>query len=61
MLDKHKMAKHFVLDITDTSFGFSRKIEQITEEAALDGIYVVRTSCPPPHSTTPAQCAATNP
>ena len=46
MLDKHKMAKHFVLDITDTSFGFSRKIEQITGEAALDGIYVVRTSLP---------------
>ena len=46
VLDKHKMAKHFVLDITDTSFGFSRKIEQITEEAALDGIYVVRTSLP---------------
>ena len=46
VLNKHKMAKHFVLDITDTSFGFSRKIEQITEEAALDGIYVVRTSLP---------------
>jgi hypothetical protein len=46
VLDKHKMAKHFVLDITDTSFGFSRKIEQITGEAALDGIYVVRTSLP---------------
>jgi Transposase DDE domain len=46
VLDKHKMAKHFVLDITDTRFGFSRKIEQITQEAALDGIYVVRTSLP---------------
>jgi Transposase DDE domain len=46
VLDKHKMAKHFALDITDTSFAFSRKIEQITEEAALDGIYVVRTSLP---------------
>src|SRR5256884_97951 len=46
VLDKHKMAKHFALDITDTSFGFARKTEEITGEAALDGLYVVRTSLP---------------
>jgi Transposase DDE domain len=46
VLDKHKMAKHFALDITDTRFGFTRKTEAIAAEAALDGIYVVRTSLP---------------
>ena len=46
VLDKHKMAKHFSLNITDTSFVFDRKAEAIAAEAALDGIYVVRTSLP---------------
>jgi hypothetical protein len=46
VLDKHKMAKHFTLDITDTSFSFARKTAEITAEAALDGLYVVRTSLP---------------
>src|SRR3954468_12771224 len=38
------MKKHFDLQITDTSFSFARKTEQITAEADLDGIYVLRTS-----------------
>jgi len=46
VINKHKMAKHFDLEITDTSFRFARKIAQIAEEAATDGIYVVRTSLP---------------
>jgi len=46
VLDKHKMAKHFTLDIADSHFGFVRKAEDIAAEAALDGIYVVRTSLP---------------
>jgi len=46
VLDKHKMAKHFTLDIADSRFGFARKTEEIAAEAALDGIYVVRTSLP---------------
>jgi hypothetical protein len=46
VLNKHKMAKHFTLDIADSHFGFARNIEQIAAEAALDGIYVVRTSLP---------------
>jgi hypothetical protein len=46
VLDRHKMAKHFTLDIADNRFGFSRKTEDIAAEAALDGIYVVRTSLP---------------
>jgi Transposase DDE domain len=44
--DKHKMAKHFELTITDTHFGYRRKTQQIAEEAALDGLYAVRTSLP---------------
>src|SRR5215469_8872325 len=46
VLDKHKMAKHFTLDIADNRFGFARKTAEIAAEAALDGIYVVRTSLP---------------
>ena len=46
VLDKHKMAKHFTLDIDEERFGFIRKPTAIATEAALDGIYVVRTSLP---------------
>ena len=41
---RYKMRKHFDLQITDRSFTFKRKTEQIQAEAALDGIYIVRTS-----------------
>ena len=34
------------MDIQDDSFGFTRKTQEIAEEAALDGIYVVRTNLP---------------
>jgi transposase len=44
VLNTHKMKKHFDLEITDNSLSFARKTEQIHEEAATDGIYVVRTS-----------------
>ena len=44
MINRHKMAKHFTLDITDTAFGYTRNNATITAEAALDGIYIVRTS-----------------
>jgi transposase len=46
VIGQHKMAKHFTLDITDASFSFARKQEQITAEGATDGLYVVRTSLP---------------
>jgi hypothetical protein len=42
----YKVAKHFDLEITDDSFTFTRKDDQIAAEAALDGIYVLRTSLP---------------
>jgi len=46
VINTYKMAKHFDLQITDTTFEFSRKIAEINAEAATDGIYVVRTSLP---------------
>ena len=46
VINRHKMAKHFELVITDDTFGFSAKEEEIAAEAALDGIYVLRTSLP---------------
>ncbi len=46
VVGKHKMAKHFELDIEDDAFGHRRKPESIAAEAALDGLYVVRTSLP---------------
>jgi transposase len=44
--NRYRVKKHFELEITDTSFRFRRKTEQIDAEAALDGIYVLRTSVP---------------
>lgn len=38
------MAKHFELTITDTSLTWQRRQESIAQEAALDGLYVIRTS-----------------
>ena len=40
VIGKYKMAKHFVLDIKDQSFGYRRDAESIAREAALDGLYV---------------------
>lgn len=44
VIGKHKMAKHFDLTITETSFTYTRNEDRIREEAALDGLYVVRSS-----------------
>ena len=43
-LKRHRVKKHFHIQITDTSFTYQRKTEQIEAEAALDGFYVLRTS-----------------
>jgi hypothetical protein len=44
VLGRHKMGKHFEVVISDTSLTVRRKEAEIAAEAALDGIYVVRTS-----------------
>jgi DDE family transposase len=41
---KYKMGKHFRREITDTAFSYQRDQARIAAEAALDGIYVLRTS-----------------
>jgi Transposase DDE domain len=49
---KHKMAKHFTLDIGPGRFTFTRDTAAINAEAALDGIYVLRTTVPTEQMTT---------
>jgi hypothetical protein len=46
VINKFKVAKHFEVSITDESFSYQRKEASIAKEAALDGIYVIRTSVP---------------
>lgn len=46
VIGRHKMAKHFQLQIADGSFTWSRNEASITCEEQLDGIYVIRTSEP---------------
>lgn len=46
VVNKYKVAKHFELQISDGAFSYARKPAQIKAEAALDGIYVIRTTCP---------------
>jgi hypothetical protein len=46
VIDKHKMKKHFDLEIADGRFAFHRKQEEIAAEARLYGLYVIRTSLP---------------
>ena len=44
VINQYKVAKHFELAIGDNTFSFARKLEGIAAEAALDGIYIIRTS-----------------
>ena len=46
VLQRFKVAKHFRVTITDTSFTYGRDLDRIAQEAALDGVYVIRTSVP---------------
>jgi transposase len=46
VIQRYKMAKHFLLEIGDGEFRWQRNEESIQREAALDGIYVLRTSVP---------------
>jgi hypothetical protein len=58
MINKFKMAKHFDVAITDTSLTLTRRADQIAAEAALDGIYVIRTSVPATTLDAPATVVA---
>jgi hypothetical protein len=46
IINKYKVGKHFHRTITDTTFTYERDHAGIAAEAALDGIYVLRTSVP---------------
>ena len=46
VIERFHMAKHLELSITDTSLSWQRRQEAIAQEAALDGLYVIRTSVP---------------
>jgi transposase len=46
VINQYKMAKHFELAIGDNTFTFARRSEGIAAEAALDGLYIIRTSVP---------------
>lgn len=58
VLGKFKMAKHFHLNITDTTLTISRDTDRIDAEAALDGIYVLRTTATPTEFSTDAVIGA---
>ena len=46
VVNQYKVAKHFELTIGDTTFGFARRRDAIAAEAAMDGLYIIRTSVP---------------
>lgn len=43
-INQYKVAKHFELRITDTTLAWARRADSIAAEAALDGLYIIRTS-----------------
>ena len=57
-VNKYKVAKHFTLTIADGTFTYQRKTEQINHEAALDGLYAIRTTLPSSRLGAPAAVRA---
>src|SRR5438128_10012522 len=60
VLGPRHMAKHFQISITEDTFSFAQNPLRIAAEAALDGIYVVRTNLPAEHSDAAATVRAYN-
>jgi len=58
LLGKHKMGKHFRIEITDTTLTITRNQARIDAEATLDGIYVLRGTPTPDQLDTPAMIGA---
>src|SRR6201992_786344 len=58
VLGRRHMAKHFQISITDETFSFAQNSASIAAEAALDGIYVVRTNLPATQSDAAATVRA---
>jgi transposase len=55
VINQYKVAKHFALAIGDHTFTFARQHDSIAAEAALDGLYIIRTSVPAAQMDAP-QC-----
>jgi hypothetical protein len=55
VVNQYKVAKHFELAIGENTFSFGRKSDSVAAEAALDGIYIIRTSVPAAQMDAP-QC-----
>lgn len=53
VIGRHRVGKHFITEIGEEHFSFRRNQEKIAQEAALDGIYVVRTSVGADHLSSP--------
>jgi hypothetical protein len=51
IIERFHMGKHIELSITDNAFTWQRRHDVIAQEAALDGLYVIRTSVSAQHST----------
>ena len=46
VINQYKVAKHVALTITDAALSWERRPDSIASEAALDGLYIIRTSVP---------------
>jgi hypothetical protein len=58
VINKYKVGKHFILDITDASLTYRHDTGKIRTEADLDGIYVIRTSVSTERLDTPGVITA---
>jgi hypothetical protein len=58
VVNNYKMAKHYTLDIDDARFAYARDQAAIDAEAALDGVYVIRTSVTADRIDTPGAVTA---
>jgi hypothetical protein len=58
IINKRKVAKHFILDIGEGRISWRRDQDSIDAEAATDGIYVIRTPVPAETLDAPAAVAA---
>jgi Transposase DDE domain len=58
VINRYKVAKHFILDISDGHFTWHRDQAAIDAEAALDGIYIIRTPVPAAELDAPAAVTA---
>jgi len=59
IVNKHEVAKHLIPDVGDHHLTWHRDQAAIGAEAALDGIYVIRTSVPASHLDVPPRSPPT--